>query len=56
MKQIKNSTVCKYCYGCNRLEDEQFEGVKNCKNFIPAIKDWYEKYIKSFKEEKKNGK
>lgn len=49
MKQLENSTVCKYCYGCNKLETD-FEGVKNCKDFVPAVKDWYEEYVKSFKE------
>lgn len=54
MKQLENNNVCKYCFGCNKLEDENFEGIKNCKNFVPAVKDWYEEYIKSFKEEKKD--
>ena len=55
MKQLKDSTVCKYCYGCNKLELEDFNGVKYCKGFLPAYIDWYKKYYKALKEEKNNG-
>jgi len=43
MKQIEKDKLCVYCFGCNRLEQEQFEGVRNCKNFIGAIADWENK-------------
>lgn len=26
-------TICNKCLGCNRLEIQEFEGVKECKNF-----------------------
>ncbi len=35
------NNICKYCLGCNRLE-EDFKGVLRCNNFIPGYKDWYE--------------
>lgn len=51
MKQIDNKKLCKYCYGCNKLEDENFVGVMNCKYFAAGIKDWQTKW----REELKNG-
>ena len=27
---------CKTCYGCNRLEDKNFVGVVDCKNYVRA--------------------
>ena len=53
MKQLKENTICKYCLGCNRLEIENFDGVKNCNGFISAYSDWQERYYKALKEEKK---
>lgn len=53
MKQINNNTICIYCLGCMKLENENFDGVMNCKNFIQG-KDTTEFY-KKLKEGKKNG-
>ena len=53
MKQLERDTVCYYCYGCNKLEIEKFNGVKRCEKFVPAYSDWQEKYYKALKEEKK---
>ncbi len=55
MKQLKGDTVCKYCYGCNKLELENFNGVKHCKGFLPAYIDWQKKFYKALKEDEKNG-
>lgn len=41
MKQIKNDKLCKTCYGCNRLEQEEFNGVYRCNNYIKGLS--YEK-------------
>lgn len=33
---------CKTCYGCNRLEDKNFVGVVECKNYVratPTVQD-----------------
>ena len=33
---------CKTCYGCNRLEDKNFVGVADCKNYVratPTVQD-----------------
>ena len=33
---------CKTCYGCNRLEDKNFVGVVDCKNYVratPTVQD-----------------
>lgn len=35
-------TKYKTCYGCNRLEDKNFVGVVDCKNYVratPTVKD-----------------
>ena len=52
MKQIDNKKLCKYCLGCNKLEDVKFEGVMRCKDFIQGQADWYEKWRKEQKSEK----
>lgn len=53
MKQLEEDIICKYCYGCNRLELEEFNGVKGCQGFLPAYEDWEERYYKALKEKKK---
>ena len=35
--------LCKYCFGCNKLELEDFKEVTNCNVFICADKEGYEK-------------
>lgn len=52
MKQIDNKNLCKYCLGCNKLEDENFSGLMRCKNFTPGQTDWQEKWKEALK---KNG-
>ena len=35
-------TKCKTCYGCNRLEDKNFGGITDCKNYVratPTVED-----------------
>lgn len=49
MKQIDNKELCKYCLGCNKLEDENFNGVMRCKNFIAGQADWFEKWKEQMK-------
>lgn len=34
MKQIDKQYLCYTCYGCNRLELEDFKGVYRCKNYM----------------------
>lgn len=50
MKQLSKDTLCYYCLGCNKLEDEKFEGVRNCKNFMPGIENWRELIEKELKK------
>jgi predicted Fe-S protein YdhL (DUF1289 family) len=38
-------TKCRYCLGCNRLEDENFRGNNNCRNFRNSISQKDEKSI-----------
>lgn len=51
MKQIKNNTLCFYCFGCNKLECEEFKPVLRCKDFVAGIEDWQEKLRKVLKDE-----
>ena len=39
-------TKCRYCLGCNRLEDENFRGNNNCRNFRNGISQKDEKSIR----------
>lgn len=39
MKQIKEDKLCIKCAGCNRLENEEFEGIYRCKNFFELRKE-----------------
>ena len=52
MKQLKKNTVCYYCYGCNKLILDNFDGVKHCNGFKPAYSNWQEEYYKELREEK----
>jgi len=52
MKQFSDEKICKYCYGCNKLELENFEGFINCSNFLPADKKWQEKYYEALRRNK----
>lgn len=51
MKQLEDNKICKYCYGCNRLEVQDFEGVISCKYFVQATE--LDKYYKKLREDKK---
>lgn len=52
MKQLNNKKLCKYCLGCNKLENENFDGVMRCIDFMTGVNNWQEKW----KEALKNGK
>ena len=47
MSQLKDDVLCKYCFGCNKLENQNFLGVRNCKNFVSGYKNWREMYDKA---------
>ena len=51
MKQISNKTLCFYCLGCNKLEDEEFEGLMRCENIIPSKRNWQEEWKKNLESE-----
>ena len=51
MKQIDNKKLCKYCLGCNKLEDEKFDGVIRCNVFIAGYTDWKEKWKEALKND-----
>ena len=51
MKEIDNKKLCKFCLGCNKLEDENFAGIMRCNHFVQGQADWQEKW----KEQMKNG-
>ena len=37
MNQLKDEVLCKYCLGCNRLEDPNFAGWRRCKDLLQVI-------------------
>lgn len=39
MKQIGDEVLCKYCLGCNKLENPEFVGYKRCKEFCSGYND-----------------
>lgn len=50
MKQIDNKKLCKFCLGCMKLEDENFDGVMRCKCFVTGMADWQEKWKEALKK------
>ena len=38
MKQIKQDKLCYSCYGCERLEQDNFNGVYRCENYIKGVR------------------
>ena len=56
MKQISDEILCKYCLGCNKLEDEKFAGVRRCKGFCPGYKDWRESLNNAYSKNRKHSK
>ena len=56
MVQIKGDTLCKYCLGCNKLENYNFIGTRNCKGFVPGYENWREMYEKALQNNLKNDK
>lgn len=55
MKQISGEKICKWCLGCNRLEDEEFEGVMRCRGFLAGERGWEEKYEKEIRKKERKG-
>lgn len=55
MKQLENYKICKYCLGCEKLADEKFDGVENCRGFVPGYEDWEKRFYKALKEENDDG-
>lgn len=49
MAEIKADTLCKYCFGCNKLE-MNFEGTRRCNNFIGYYSNWQELYENAIRE------
>lgn len=50
MKQIDNKKLCFYCLGCEKLSDENFNGVMRCKYFVAGMTDWQEKWRSNFND------
>ena len=47
------TSLCKYCLGCNALEDKNFKEKRNCKNFIPGVPNYQELMLNAMKNNKK---
>jgi hypothetical protein len=52
MNQLKDEVLCKYCLGCNRLEDPNFAGWRRCKGFVAGYPNWKQEYYKSLNNER----
>lgn len=53
MKQLDDYNLCKYCLGCNRLENKNFFGIKECNDFIGAEK-WQKNLKNKFSKTNSN--
>lgn len=49
---IEGKFLCRYCLGCQQEELEDFKPKIRCNGFVPAEKDWQEKYYRNLKENK----
>lgn len=54
MKQIKKNTLCYYCLGCNKQENEDYKPVIRCKGFIQGKEKWQEKLREELKKSEQN--
>ena len=52
MKQITDDYLCKYCFGCEMLENPNFVGMRRCSAFYPTSRDWYSKYLQSIQKKR----
>lgn len=50
MIQLEKDQLCYYCYGCNKLANVDFNGVRRCKEFVAAIADYQEKIREELKK------
>lgn len=50
MKQIKKTTLCYYCSGCNKQENIEYKPVMRCENFITGVENWQEKLRSELKK------
>lgn len=50
MKQIKKKTLCYYCLGCNKQENEYYKPVIRCKDFMAGKEKWQEKLREELKK------
>ena len=50
---MDETSLCKYCLGCNALEDKDFKEKKRCKNFISGVSNYQELILNAMKNNKK---
>lgn len=50
MQQIKKNTLCYYCLGCNKQENEYYKPVIRCKDFMVGIENWQEELREELKK------
>ena len=51
MSQLKDEVLCKYCLGCNRLENPNFAGWKKCKDFAAGYENWKKQNYDALRKE-----
>ena len=50
MKQVEKNTICYYCLGCNKQENEDYKPVIRCKDFMAGIENWQEELREELKK------
>ncbi len=50
MKQVEKNTLCFYCLGCNKQENENYNPVIRCENFMAGIENWQGKLREELKK------
>ena len=50
MKQIEQDKLCYTCYGCGRLEQDNFNGVYRCDNYIKGVRYDEKESIKRYNQ------
>lgn len=53
---MQQTTLCINCLGCNKLEDPNFKGKKDCENFkdVYFIEKYYQTNINLLKKIRRN--
>ena len=54
MKQVEKNTICYYCLGCSKQENDDYKPVMRCKSFVAGIENWQEMLREELKKSEQN--